>query len=145
MIRIPSNMTHRINDGDTLYSLSWRYYGTSAGVAWIWLENYDLVGDDPDNLPCGAEIVIPALETVDKQVRFTRSVRMGETLAHIKDTRFRKAATMYGASWPVQVLKVLSLNGGAGTRPEPGQSGIMPARGKGYPLEQAERWRREAG
>jgi phage tail protein X len=145
MIRIPADVVHRVTDDDTLYGLSWRYYGTSAGVAWIWLRNYDLIGDDPDVLPVGADVVIPALETVDKQARFTATVSSNEALPHIRDPRIRRAAVLYGLSWPVQMHKVLAANGGADNRPSPGSAGVMPARGKGYPIDTAERWRRETG
>ena len=52
-------LTHRVNAADTLATLAQQYYGNQALWHLIYEANRDLIGDDPNAIPIGAELVIP--------------------------------------------------------------------------------------
>ena len=140
MINITAPALHRVQTGDTLLYLSWLYYGTSSGVPWIWLENREVIGGDPDNLTPGQVLVIPAVEVKRKVQRvYPNAVRVGEP--HVGDRRITAAIHEYGESWRWQVFKVIEIN----ARPWAMADLTMPGRGEGYPLDSASTLRRELG
>ena len=51
--------THRIDATDTLASISQEYYGTQTLWRLIYEANREVIGDDPNVIPLGAELLIP--------------------------------------------------------------------------------------
>ena len=60
--------THRIRDGDTLESISRRFYGHPKGAAAIFQANRAVLAR-PDVLPIGARLTIPPLDRLPTAVR----------------------------------------------------------------------------
>ena len=138
MIRITAPVEHRVKRGDTLVYLSWLYYGSAAGVSWIWLENRDVIGGDPDNLVPGQILVVPPVGIIRKKVAvYPNMVRVGEP--RVGDRRIAASVNEYGESWRWQAFKVIALN----SRPWVATDLIMPGRGEGYPIDNAAVLRRE--
>jgi nucleoid-associated protein YgaU len=50
---------HLVRRGDSLSGLSQEYYGTPGYWDVIYMENYDVIGGDPNQLRVGVELVIP--------------------------------------------------------------------------------------
>lgn len=51
--------THRVNAADTLATIAKQYYGNQGLWQLIYEANRNLLGDDPNAIPVGAELVIP--------------------------------------------------------------------------------------
>ncbi len=58
----PTPMLHQIAQGETLSTIALRYYGNSALWTRIYAANRGKIGDDPNNLVLGVELVIPPNE-----------------------------------------------------------------------------------
>ncbi|MCX6048096.1 MAG: transporter substrate-binding domain-containing protein [Chloroflexi bacterium] len=58
----PTPMRHTIAQGETLSTIALRYYGSSTLWTRIYEANRDKIGDDPNNLVLGMELVIPPNE-----------------------------------------------------------------------------------
>lgn len=52
-------LTHRVNAADTLATIAKQYYGNQGLWQLIYEANRDRIGDDPNAIPVGAELVIP--------------------------------------------------------------------------------------
>jgi hypothetical protein len=140
MITVTASVKHRVQTGDTLLYLSWLYYGSADGLAWIWLENRAVIGGDPDNLVPGQVLVIPTVETKLLKVAVSpRTVRPGEP--HVGDRRITASIREYGESWRWQVFKVFEAN----ARPYTSATLDLPGRGVGFPLTTATVLRGELG
>jgi len=139
-MRIVADAKHVVAKGDSLTKLSWDYYGHPEGAAWIWLENLEAIGHDPDNLNPGTVLTIPTVET--REVK--KSVWAGG-IALINrgtnDPRLRVAIRYYGASWRLMVFRLFAANGGSGNLPTGKTTFTFPPRGAGYAIEAARRRR----
>jgi nucleoid-associated protein YgaU len=56
-----SNLTHRVKATDTLAGIAKTYYGEQRHWRLIYEANRTAIGDDPNALPLGVELVIPPL------------------------------------------------------------------------------------
>ena len=54
-------VTHRIQATDTLATIAEAYYGAQRHWRLIYEANRTLIGDDPNAIPVGAELMIPPL------------------------------------------------------------------------------------
>lgn len=52
-------LTHRVNAADTLATIAKQYYGNQGLWRLIYEANRERIGDDPNAIPIGAELVIP--------------------------------------------------------------------------------------
>jgi len=52
-------LTHRVNAADTLATIAKQYYGNQGLWRLIYEANREHIGDDPNAIPIGAELVIP--------------------------------------------------------------------------------------
>lgn len=52
-------LTHRVNAADTLATIAKQYYGNQGLWQLIYEANRDRIGDDPNAIPVGAELIIP--------------------------------------------------------------------------------------
>lgn len=52
-------LTHRVNAADTLATIAKQYYGNQGLWRLLYAANRELIGDDPNAIPIGAELVIP--------------------------------------------------------------------------------------
>lgn len=52
-------LTHRVHAADTLATIAKQYYGNQGLWRLIYEANHALIGDDPNAIPIGAELVIP--------------------------------------------------------------------------------------
>jgi nucleoid-associated protein YgaU len=53
------NQSYKVRDGDTLPGISNQFYKKQSYWDIIYIENHEVIGDDPDKLKVGAEITIP--------------------------------------------------------------------------------------
>ena len=51
--------THTVKAGDTLSALATKYYGDAGKYLAIYEANKEIIGDDPDLIKEGQELVIP--------------------------------------------------------------------------------------
>jgi len=54
-----TQITHRVDADDTLASIALRYYQDQSRWQLIYEANREIIGDDPNAIPVGAELVIP--------------------------------------------------------------------------------------
>ncbi len=50
---------YTVKEGDTLSSIAKEFYGNAADYKIIYEANKDLIGDDPDQIQVGMELMIP--------------------------------------------------------------------------------------
>lgn len=55
----PANTFHRVNPRESLSEIARRYYGNSSYWDVIYLENFDIIGNNPDRPPVGITLKIP--------------------------------------------------------------------------------------
>lgn len=53
------NQSYKVREGDTLSGISNQFYKKTSFWDMIYIENYDVIGDDPDKLKIGVELSIP--------------------------------------------------------------------------------------
>lgn len=58
--------THVVQSGDTLTGLAKKYYGDPDKYMIIYKANKEVIGDDPDLIIDGTELVIPSLAEGEK-------------------------------------------------------------------------------
>ena len=139
-MRVTAPVKHRVVAGDTLLYLSWMYYGSASGIPWIWLENLNAIGCDPDNLCVGQVLIIPVVELRRRKVEVNPNVVKKDSL-RVGDRRITASFDLYGESWRWQVFKVIAQN----ARPWARTTLNLPGRGEGFPVDAASALRREVG
>jgi nucleoid-associated protein YgaU len=54
---------HIVKPGESLSSIARKYYGPENEIHWVTIHNFniDVIGDNPDSIQVGMELVIPDL------------------------------------------------------------------------------------
>ncbi len=81
MAEQPLLTTHIVQPDETLTDIAQRYYGSAEQYLWLYSVNREVIGDDPDTLDAGIELIIPEISSI----RFVADhvVQPGETLSAI--------------------------------------------------------------
>ena len=58
----PSGEKYTVKAGDTLSAIALEFYGNAGEYMTIYEANKDVIGDDPDRIQAGMELIIPEKE-----------------------------------------------------------------------------------